>query len=146
MTFDLRRGEILGLFGLVGAGRTEVARVIFGIDQAEHGTISLDGQPITVADASDAMNHGIAYVPEDRHAQGLILTLPIDENITLPILRRLSRFTLVDSGAAETIAGDYSQQTASQIRRAGSARVGAVGRQPAKGGAGQVARDRTRLS
>jgi rhamnose transport system ATP-binding protein len=117
ITFELRRGEILGLFGLVGAGRTEVARVIFGIDHAEHGTISLSGDAITIGDPTDAMNHGIAYVPEDRHAQGLILTFPIDDNITLPIIRRLSRFTLVDSAAVDAIAGSYARRL--QVKSAG---------------------------
>jgi rhamnose transport system ATP-binding protein len=117
VSFDLRRGEILGLFGLVGAGRTEVARVIFGVDGAERGTVALNGRPVSIADPTDAMNHGIAYVPEDRHAQGLILTFPIDENITLPILRRLSNLTLVNSGKAEAIAADYAARL--QVKSAG---------------------------
>jgi rhamnose transport system ATP-binding protein len=117
VSFDLRRGEIVGLFGLVGAGRTEVARVIFGVDRAERGTIELDGRAVTIADPTDAMNHGIAYVPEDRHAQGLIMTFPIDENITLPIIRRLSNLTLVDSGKAKAIAADYSSRL--QVKSAG---------------------------
>ena len=117
VSFDLRRGEILGLFGLVGAGRTEVARVIFGVDQAEQGVMELRGEPVTIKDPTDAMNHGIAYVPEDRHGQGLILTFPIDDNITLPILRRLSRFSLVNSGKAEAIAADYSRRL--QVKSAG---------------------------
>jgi rhamnose transport system ATP-binding protein len=117
VSFDLRQGEILGLFGLVGAGRTEVARVIFGVDHAEHGSILLDGAPIRIADPLDAMNHGIAYVPEDRHAQGLILSFPIEQNITLPILRRVSRFGLVNTRAARDIARDYSLQL--QVKSAG---------------------------
>jgi rhamnose transport system ATP-binding protein len=117
ITFELRRGEILGLFGLVGAGRTEVARVIFGIDHAEHGTITLGGDAISIGDPTDAMNHGIAYVPEDRHAQGLILTFPIDDNITLPIIRRLSRFTLVDSAAVDAVAAEYARRL--QVKSAG---------------------------
>ena len=117
VSFDLRRGEIVGLFGLVGAGRTEVARVIFGVDRADRGAIELNGQPITIADPTDALEHGIAYVPEDRHGQGLVMSFPIDENITLPILRRLSRFTLVKSDEAEKIAADYSARL--QVKSAG---------------------------
>jgi rhamnose transport system ATP-binding protein len=117
VSFELRRGEILGLFGLVGAGRTEVARVMFGIDRAENGSIMLDGQPVRIADPLDAMNHGLAYVPEDRHAQGLILSFPIEHNITLPILRRVSRFGLVDRRAARATAQDYSRQL--QVKSAG---------------------------
>jgi rhamnose transport system ATP-binding protein len=117
ISFDLYRGEIVGLFGLVGAGRTEVARVIFGVDRAEHGSIALDGSPIKIADPTDALAHGIAYVPEDRHAQGLVLSFPIEENITLPIVKRLSRFSLVDGRAAEALAADYSKRL--QVRSAG---------------------------
>ncbi len=117
ISFDLKQGEIVGLFGLVGAGRTEVARVIFGVDRAELGTIELNGRPITIADPTDAVEHGIAYVPEDRHAQGLVMSFPIDENITLPILRRLSRFTLVKTDEAEQIAADYSARL--QVKSAG---------------------------
>jgi len=117
ISFDLYRGEIVGLFGLVGAGRTEVARVIFGVDRAEHGAIALDGSPITIADPTDALAHGIAYVPEDRHAQGLVLSFPIEENITLPIVKRLSRFSLVDGRAAEALAAEYSRRL--QVRSAG---------------------------
>jgi rhamnose transport system ATP-binding protein len=117
VTFQVRGGEILGLFGLVGAGRTEVARVIFGIDHAEHGTIELAGRPISIADPTDAMNHGIAYVPEDRHAQGLVLTFPIDDNITLPIIRRLTRFSIIRSREEEAIASDYASRL--QVKSAG---------------------------
>jgi rhamnose transport system ATP-binding protein len=72
---------------------------------------------VTIADPTDAMNHGIAYVPEDRHAQGLIMTFSIDENITLPIIRRLSNLALVDSGKAKAIAADYSSRL--QVKSAG---------------------------
>ena len=139
--FDLKRGEIVGLFGLVGAGRTEVARVIFGVDRAEPGTIELDGRPITIADPTDAVEHGIAYVPEDRHAQGLVMSFPIDENITLPILRRLSRFTLVETRRGRADRGRLLGAAPGQVGRAGSARLGALRRQPAKGRARQVAGD-----
>src|SRR5579885_1921377 len=73
VSFELRRGEILGYAGLVGAGRTEVARVLFGIDRAESGEIWLKGRQVQIRSPQQAMEHGIAYVPEDRHQQGLVM-------------------------------------------------------------------------
>jgi ribose transport system ATP-binding protein len=81
--FDLRRGEILGFAGLVGAGRTEVARALFGADPAEAGTISLQGRALTIRDPRDAIAAGIAYIPEDRRGQGLATAMPVDANLTL---------------------------------------------------------------
>ena len=115
--FDLHRGEILGFFGLVGAGRTEVARVLFGVDRAETGSILLDGAPANIGNPSDALRHGIAYVPEDRHGQGLILSVSIADNIALPILRRLSRWSLVDTRRARRLATDYTARL--QVKAAG---------------------------
>ena len=115
--FELRRGEILGLFGLVGAGRTEVARVLFGADQADTGTIELDGQPLRITSPSAALRQGIAYVPEDRHALGLVLEHPIAANVTLPILARLSRWSLLNRSREQAIATDYAQQL--QVKASG---------------------------
>ncbi len=70
VSFDLRRGEILGLAGLVGAGRTETVRVIFGADRCDSGEILIDGKPVTIASPLDAIEHGIGFVPEDRKEQG----------------------------------------------------------------------------
>ena len=75
--------------GLVGAGRTEVARVLFGIDRRDAGEIRLGGKPVDFASPSAAMDAGIAYLPEDRHQEGLVLDFPIAQNVTLPILPRL---------------------------------------------------------
>jgi rhamnose transport system ATP-binding protein len=115
--FDLHRGEILGFFGLVGAGRTEVARVIFGVDKADAGTIALGGEAVSIHNPSDAMQNRIAYVPEDRHGQGLVLSFPIEDNIVLPILRRLSRFSLVNTAASRQVAQQYATQL--QVKSAG---------------------------
>ncbi|MBN9243787.1 MAG: sugar ABC transporter ATP-binding protein [Mesorhizobium sp.] len=102
---DLRRGEILGLAGLVGSGRTELARVLFGIDRRLGGTIALDGPPLALAAAADAVANGIFLVPEDRKATGILLDLPIAQNISLPDLRRHARRFLVsprsEAGTAE---------------------------------------------
>jgi rhamnose transport system ATP-binding protein len=117
INFDLRRGEILGIFGLVGAGRTEIARVLFGADQADSGTVELAGNPVTITSPSAALRQGIAYVPEDRHALGLVLEHPIAANVTLPILARLSRWGVLDRNREQAIATDYANQL--QVKASG---------------------------
>lgn len=117
VSFQLHRGEILGFAGLVGAGRTEVARVLFGIDRAESGEIWLKGKKISLRSPQQAMEHGIAYVPEDRHQQGLVMNFSIAANITLAILQQISRLGLVDPRREQKIAGDYSGQL--RIRSSG---------------------------
>ena len=106
----MREGEILGFAGLVGAGRTEVARVLFGIDQPDAGTVTLDGQRVTFASPSAAMTAGIAYLPEDRHQEGLVLDFSIAQNVTLPILPRLFPRFLVDGATERAVADDYTEQ------------------------------------
>ena len=88
---DWRKGEVLGIAGLVGAGRTELARILFGITPADAGSITLNGTPVTIRSPEEAIALGIAYVPEDRRHQGVIPELPIEQNITLAIHRRLFR-------------------------------------------------------
>jgi rhamnose transport system ATP-binding protein len=88
----LRRGEILGFYGLVGAGRSEVMQALFGLTPLARGTVTLAGQPVRIGCAADAIAHGIAYVPEDRQHQGAHLTMPILHNITLPILDKMGWF------------------------------------------------------
>ncbi|MBN9021930.1 MAG: sugar ABC transporter ATP-binding protein, partial [Rhizobiales bacterium] len=97
---DLHAGEILGLAGLVGAGRTELARVLFGIDQPLGGGFTLDGKAMQLRSSSDAVAAGIFLVPEDRKGSGLVLEFPIAQNITLPNLDAYARNGLV-SGEAE---------------------------------------------
>ncbi|WP_132528352.1 sugar ABC transporter ATP-binding protein [Rhizobium sp. BK376] len=94
---DIRRGEILGLSGLIGAGRTELARVIFGIDRPSSGAIELLGQPFQPKSAADAIKRGIYLVPEDRKASGLVLDMSIRENISLASLRRFAKAGLIDT-------------------------------------------------
>ena len=110
VSFQLRRGEILGLAGLVGAGRTEVARVLFGIDRAESGEIWLKGKKVRIRSPQHAMDNGIAYVPEDRHQQGLIMNFSIAANVTLPILQQVSRLGLIYPRREQKIAAEYSRQ------------------------------------
>ncbi|WP_421693071.1 sugar ABC transporter ATP-binding protein [Aestuariivirga sp.] len=97
ISLKLRRGEILGLAGLVGSGRTETALTIFGITPATSGQILIDGQPVTVGSPEAARDLGIAYVPEDRAHQGLIRVQTIEENIALANLKRLTRGFIVDA-------------------------------------------------
>jgi len=106
----VRAGEIVGLAGLVGAGRTEVARVLFGIDHRDAGVIRLGGKPVDFASPSAAMHAGIAYLPEDRHQQGLVLDFPIAQNVTLPILPRLFPSLLVRTSTERRVAHEYTQQ------------------------------------
>ena len=91
VSFGVRRGEILGVYGLVGAGRTEVALSLFGLQPADRGTISLDGRPLSIGSPADAIRQGLAYVPEDRQKQGAILQFSIAANIGLPNLTTISR-------------------------------------------------------
>ncbi len=99
--FDLRRGEILGLAGLMGSGRTELARALFGIDHLDAGELLLRGEPITIANPRAAIAHGVALIPEDRRVQGLILEHAVRENFLLPLLDRLSRAGFVDDAEGD---------------------------------------------
>ena len=118
VSFDVRRGEVLGLAGLVGAGRTDVALALFGIAPAETGTIDVDGRPVEIATPRQALDHGIAYLSEDRRHVGLSLPQSVTANITLPSLRRyVSRFGLVDGGAERSAAERFRRQLS--IRTAG---------------------------
>ncbi|RUY96617.1 sugar ABC transporter ATP-binding protein, partial [Mesorhizobium sp. M7A.F.Ca.CA.001.12.2.1] len=101
---DVRRGEILGLAGLVGSGRTELARVFFGIDSKLGGALELDGKLLALASAADAVAHGIFLVPEDRKLTGILLDLSIAQNISLPNLPAHARRSLVSSSAETSTA------------------------------------------
>lgn len=85
-SFTLRKGEIIGLAGLMGSGRTELAQALFGVDRIESGKLLLNGAPLTLASPKDAIDAGIVLVPEDRRAQGLVLEHSVRENLLLPIL------------------------------------------------------------
>ncbi len=93
----VRAGEIVGMAGLVGAGRTEVACSLFGVFPATAGTIRIDGKMVKITSPQQAMALGLAYVPEDRQHQGLVLPMSIAENVTLPILNRMRRGPFFDS-------------------------------------------------
>ena len=96
VSFSVRRGEVLALTGLVGSGRTETARLIFGADRAESGQVDLDGRPLRLGQPREAIRAGIALLTEDRKTQGLILARSSRENFALPNLRFWSRFGFVN--------------------------------------------------
>ena len=98
VSFEIGRGEILGMAGLVGAGRSEVAQAIFGVDPSLGGTLTLDGETITVRSAQDAIRQGIYLAPEDRRRSGLIVDMSIRNNISLPALKDYAVAGLVQSG------------------------------------------------
>jgi ribose transport system ATP-binding protein len=121
----VRRGEILGLAGLVGSGRTELARAVFGVDRLLGGAVRLDGEPIMVHTPSEAIERGIYLVPEDRKRSGLFLDFAITENISLPDLDSYSRSLLVVS--ARERAGAETQRQKLSIRAPGVAtKVGSL--------------------
>lgn len=107
ISFHVRAGEILGLAGLVGAGRTELARVLFGLTPADQGQILLRGQPVTIKTPQNAVDLGIAYVPEDRRRHGVILDMPIASNVTLAMLDKLTSLGMIRLQEEKRIAKSF---------------------------------------
>lgn len=110
VSFTLRAGEVLGLAGLVGAGRSEVAHALFGLDPGATGRVWLQGKPIAPKNPSDAMRCGIGLVPEDRKRQGLVLPMSALANTTLPILAALSRLTFIRRQSERGLAASYFER------------------------------------
>ncbi len=110
ISFTLRRGEVLGLAGLVGAGRSEVAQAIFGLDPAATGRVSVHGRPLALGDVQAALAAGIGLLPEDRKRLGLVLTMNCRENTSLATLPRLSRWGVVDRRAERALTSEYSER------------------------------------
>ncbi|HYZ28359.1 MAG TPA: sugar ABC transporter ATP-binding protein [Thermoleophilaceae bacterium] len=108
VSFDVRAGEIVALAGLVGAGRSEVARAIFGIDRPDGGYVEVDGQQLKPGKPMLAMAAGIGFVPEDRRQEGLVMDLSIARNATITRLRALSRVGLVRGGAEKRLAAEWA--------------------------------------
>jgi ABC-type sugar transport system ATPase subunit len=96
VSFEIRAGEIVGFAGLVGAGRSEVAKAIFGLDPRATGAVELMGEPLRLGSVRASMRRGIALVPEDRKRQGLVLPMSGRANVSMAMLRRLSRAGLLD--------------------------------------------------
>jgi ABC-type sugar transport system ATPase subunit len=116
VSFTLRRGEVLGWFGLVGAGRTETARALFGIDPAEAGEVVLDGRPVPLRSPREAIERGIGLVPEDRKLQGLVLKLAIGTNISLASLPRLAPWGPIPAGREEAIVRGHIERLGIRCR------------------------------
>jgi rhamnose transport system ATP-binding protein len=104
VSLEVRAGEIVGLAGLVGAGRTELARILFGITPADAGEISLNGRRVAIRSPREAIEHGIAYVPEDRRRHGVILEMPIAHNMTMAIHPTFFPGSILRGGAETEIA------------------------------------------
>lgn len=109
ISFDLRRGEILGFYGLIGAGRSEAMQAVFGINKAESGTIIINNKTAVINRPADAVGYGIAYVPEDRGKQGAVAAMPIYQNTTLPSLNRVSRYAFLQSIKEFALCAEYTE-------------------------------------
>ncbi len=107
ISFTLHRGEIVGIAGLVGAGRTELVRALFGADPIDAGRIFIDAQPATIQSPADAIRYGMGLLTEDRKQQGLVLGMSVRENMTLPILNRLTALLFTNRGKESEIARHY---------------------------------------
>jgi ribose transport system ATP-binding protein len=113
----VRRGEIVGVAGLVGSGRTEAMRALFGADPKVAGEVFVEGEAVSIASPRDAVRHGLSLLTEDRKGQGLLLGLPCAENITITDLAKISRHGLlrraVEHNAATTLVNDLRIKTPS---------------------------------
>jgi len=112
VSFEVRAGEVFGLAGLVEAGRTELARILFGMTPADAGTIRLRDHRVAISSPREAVELGIAYVPEDRRRHGVVLEMPVEQNMTMAIHRRLFRGGWLRFGAERTLALGYIRDLA----------------------------------
>ena len=110
ISFEVKRGEILGFYGLVGAGRSEVMQSIFGMTRPSSGQIEIEGKAIAPKSPADAVDAGIVYVPEERGRQGVVIGLPIFQNISLPSLRRTSKSGVLKLAEEFSLARTFTQR------------------------------------
>ena len=110
VNFEIRRGEIVGFAGLVGAGRSEIAKAIFGLDSQATGEVIIEGKPLALGSVKNAMRAGVGLVPEDRKRQGCVLGMPCRANMTMAVLDRLNKVGLVDRLQEKQIAARYFEQ------------------------------------
>jgi len=115
VSFALRPGEILGLAGLMGSGRTELARALFGIDRVDSGEVLLRGEKVTLASPQQAINAGIALIPEDRRAQGLVLEHSVQDNLLLPLLGQIQRGPLLDGSKGKELSSSLIKRFAVKV-------------------------------
>jgi ribose transport system ATP-binding protein len=112
VNLSVRHGEILGLAGLIGSGRTSLARTLFGIDPMRAGEVRIDGSGVSLRSAREAIAHGLYLVPEDRKQAGLVLDMPVVENITLADLRTHARMLLIDRASEARVSGEQRRSLA----------------------------------
>jgi rhamnose transport system ATP-binding protein len=110
ISFDVRAGEIVGMAGLVGSGRTEVARALFGALSIDSGAVRIDGRVANIRNPQDAMAHGLIYLPEDRQHHGLLMPMSISRNMTLSILKRLAPRGWLHDQAERDVAEEYAEK------------------------------------
>jgi rhamnose transport system ATP-binding protein len=110
ITFELRRGEILGFYGLVGSGRSELMQALFGLTRTSAGEVMLDGKTVRFARPADAVAAGVVYVPEERQRQGAVLPMPIYQNMTLPSLGRVSKNGFLEMAREFDLARRYAER------------------------------------
>jgi ribose transport system ATP-binding protein len=114
-SFSLRPGEILGLAGLMGSGRTELARALFGIDRRDSGDILIRGKKVSLNSPQQAIDAGIALIPEDRRAQGLVLDHSVRDNLLLPLLGQIKRGPLLDSAKGKDLSSSLIKKFAVKV-------------------------------
>lgn len=110
ISLSVRSGEILGIAGLMGAGRTEFAKTLFGIEHINNGRIFIDGEPVAIKKPIDAIRAGIAFVTEDRKEEGLVLALSVKENLSLPNLNSLAAYGFVSQGKEKLLSENTIRQ------------------------------------
>ena len=117
VSFHLRKGEILGFYGLVGAGRTEVMEALFGLKPRQAGQLRINGSPTTIGSPDEAISAGLAYVPEDRQRHGAILPFSVSRNISLPQLDTVSSYGFLDQRREDALVDDFG--TTVEIKASG---------------------------
>ncbi len=110
ISFSLRKGEVVGIAGLLGAGRTELARVLFGVDSIDSGVIHVHGRRCSLNSPREAINNGIGFLTEDRKSQGLVMTMSVSQNITLPNLEQFSKFGIIDEKTEKAAANKHCNE------------------------------------
>jgi D-xylose transport system ATP-binding protein len=108
VSFDLRKGEILGIAGLVGSGRSEMLEAIFGVRKKDKGTVTIDGKKIDISSPGNAIDKGIGFLTEERKLNGIVPTMDVRENMTLSILELISKYSFINTKRELAFAEKYS--------------------------------------
>lgn len=140
VSFDVRAGEIVGFSGLMGAGRTEVMRALFGADRAKAGVVKLNGKEVRIKKPADAIAHGIAFLTEDCKGEGLLLDFSLRENLSLPTLDRRAKGMIISRQEEEAFADGYLKKATCQTPFDGAKSEVALGRESTESRAREMAR------